>query len=233
MKKWIWTIVIILVVVIVLGFLGLFPGISTLLGANKPKDLGIKYSQADLQKGREQTGVMLGSDPVNGKTISFEGSKDISGQYSSEMITAMIGSAKYKYYPLKNTQIRINPDGTVEASGVISISKVGQWSTDLGASEGLVSQAKSYIGIISPSPSFYLAGTMSVVDNQISLNISKAQISRFSAPKSIIDQYQGQLADFVEERIANINGMQVRSAKFENSQLVLDANYPATEKSLK
>lgn len=74
---------------------------------------------------------------------------------------------------------------------------------------------------------------MSVENNQVSLNVSEAKISRFRAPRSIIDQYQGQLAGFVEQRINNVSGMNVRSAKFENEKLKLDADYPAIEKSVK
>jgi hypothetical protein len=229
-KGWIVFISIVVLVILALGFFGLFPGVSTLLGANKPKDLGVKYTQADLDAGRAMTGVSLQEQPTV-KSLTFDGSKSISGEYSDQTITAMINGAKYKYYPLSNTQLRINPDGTVEASGVINISKVGQWSLDLGAQEGLVAKAKSYIGIVSPSPSFYLKGAMSVTNNQISLNLTEAKVSRFTAPKSIIDQYQGPLADFVEERMANVPGLQVRSAKFESGKLLLDANYPAVEKS--
>jgi len=231
-KGWIVFISIVVLIILVLGFFGLFPGVSNILGANKPKDLGISYSQADLDAGRTLTGVTL-QDQTAEKSLGFEGTKSISGEYSSQVITAMIDSAKYKYYPISNAQVRINPDGTVETSGVINISKVGQWSLDLGADEGLVSKAKSYIGIVSPSPSFYLKGTMSITNNQINLSITDAKVSRFTAPKAIIDQYQGQLADFVEQRMANVSGLQVRSAKFENGKMILDANYPAIEKSQK
>ena len=234
MKKG-WTIFISIVVLIILalGYFGLFPGVSSLLGANKPKDLGVKYTDADLAEGRAMTGVSLQSLSSEDKSLSFDGSRSISGNYSSEIITAMINGAKYKYYPLSKTQVKISSDGTVEASGVISISKVSQWSRDLGASEGLVETAKSYIGFVSPNPSFYLKGKISVASNQINLNVSEAKISRFTAPKSIINQYQGQLADFVEQRMAQVPGLNVRLAKFEGGKLVLDATYPAVEKSKK
>jgi hypothetical protein len=231
-KGWIVTISIIIVIVLTLGYFGLFPGVSTLLGANRPKDLGVKYTATDLKAGRDLAKIEL-KDQVGDKTLVFEGSKSISGDYSSAVMTAMINSAKYKYYPLTNTQILVHDDGSIETSGNINISKVGQWSLDLGASEGLVSKAKSYIGYISPNPSFYLKGKMSIVNNQISLNISEAKVSRYTAPESIINQYQGQLADFVQQRMASVSGMNIRFAKFDNGKMILDADYPAVEKSLK
>lgn len=231
-KGWIVLVSIIVLIVLVLGYFGLFPGVSSLLGANKPKDLGVKFTEQDLNKGRELAPIEL-KDQTGGKSLAFEGSKSISGDYTSEVITAMINSAKYKYYPLTNTQVKIGPDGTVETSGNISISKVGQWSLDLGADEGLVATAKSYIGFVSPNPSFYLKGKMSVSNNQINLNVSQAKVGRFTAPTSIIDEYQGQLADFVADRMVNVPGMQVKSAVFEAGKMKLDATYPAIEKSHK
>jgi hypothetical protein len=235
MKKGLWIFLgIVVVIVLVLGWFGFIPGLSNLLGANKPKDLGVKYSEADLNAARKLTGVDLQSlDAGNKKSINFSGQKNISGKYSSEMITAMISSAKYKYYPLSNTQVKISNDGTVETSGNFNISKAAKWSSDLGGDASIMDAAKSYMGKVSTNPSFYLKGRMSVMNNQISLNISEAKISRFTAPQSIIDQYQDQLATFVEQRIVNVPGMQIRSANFSGGKLNLDATYPAVEKSIK
>jgi len=145
----------------------------------------------------------------------------------------MINSATYKYYPLTRTQVKINPDGTVEASGNFSTPKAVHWANDLGADKSVTGKAQSYIGYVTPNPSFYLKGTISASNGQINLDIASAKISMFTAPKSIIDKYQGQLADFVEERIANVPGMKINSATFANGKLTLDATYPAVEKSVR
>ena len=234
MKKGWWIFIgIIVLIVLVLGFFGFVPGLSNILGANKPKDLGVKYSEADLAAGRAMTGVTLEAMPATDKSLAFSGSKSISGTYTNEIITAMINGAKYKYYPITNAQVKISDDGTIETSGNFNISKAVVWSNTLGGDKGLGEKAQSYIGTVSSNPSFYLKGKMTVVNNQITLNIDSAKISRFNAPKSIIDQYQGQLADFVGQRIANIPGMNINSAMFAGSKMVLDGSYPAVEKSVR
>lgn len=232
MKKALWIILGILVVlVLVLGYFGFVPGLSNLMGANKPVDLGVTYSEADLAQGRALTGVELQPLTEAEKSLEFSGEKSITGDYSQSVISAMINGAKYKYYPITNGQVKISDDGTVETSGNFDILKAVRWSNDLGADKSVTDQASSYIGNVSANPSFYLKGKMSVKDNQISLNIAEARVSRFSAPSSVINQYQGQLADFVEQRIANVPGMRVKSAEFANGKLILDAKYPAVEKS--
>lgn len=237
MKKGMWVLIgIVVLIILVLGYFGFVPGLSNVLGANKPKDLGVKYTEADLKAGREMTGVSLetlASTTESDKSLEFSGSKSISGTYTNEIITAMINGAQYKYYPITNAQVKISDDGTIETSGNFNINKAVAWSNTLGGDKSLGEKAQSYMGKVLSNPSFYLKGKMSVVNNQISLNIESAKISRFNAPKSIIDKYQGQLADFVEERIANIPEMKINSAKFEGGKMVLDGSYPAAEKSVR
>ena len=210
------------------------PDLTGMLGLNKARDLGVKYTYADLQAGREVTKVEFEDLPeTSDASIQFSGEKDISGEFSSEMITAMINGASYKYYPLTNTQVKISPDGTIETSGNIDIAKLVKWATDLNADPEVTGKIDQYIGGIAANPSFYLKGTMSVANNNIDLNVQDAQISVVKVDKATIDQYQGQVADFVEERIANVPGMDVRSADFSSGKLVLDASYPAIEKTVK
>lgn len=223
------------IAILVLGFLGYFglvPGISYIMGANKPMDLGIKYTNEDLDKGRSMTGVEL-QDLSSTKSLEFSGSKSISGEYSNEIITAMINSSKYKYYPVTNAQVKISPDGMIETSGNFNIDKAIKWSSDLGSDTTFSTEVKKYVKYVPNNPSFYLKGKMSVNDNQISVDISQAKISRFTAPESIINQYQGQLADFVESRISAIPEMKIKSADFSTGKLKLDGTYPAQEKSTK
>lgn len=227
---------IVVIAILVLGFFGYFgfiPGISYVMGANKPMNLGIKYTKDDLDKGRSMTGVELQDLTQSSKTLEFSGSKSISGEYSNEIITAMINSAKYKYYPVTNAQVKISSDGIIETSGNFNIDKAIKWSSDLGSDTSFSSEAKKYVKYVPNNPSFYLKGKMSVNDNQISVDISQAKISRFTAPESIIKQYQGQLADFVESRISAIPEMKIKSADFSSGKLKLDGTYPAQEKSTK
>lgn len=228
--------VVLIAVVIAAYFYFAKPDFSSLQipSLNTPKDLGVTYTQADLQKGREITNIQFQDLPANNTaSIEFSGSKDISGTYTSEMITAMIDNATYINYPLTNTQVKINPDGTIETAGNIDINKLINWAIDLNADTATTSEIENYTSTIISNPSFYLKGTMSVTNNQINLNISQAQISILPINQQTINEYQGQVADFVEERIANVPGMNIRSADFSTGKLILDGTYPAIEKTIK
>jgi hypothetical protein len=234
MKKVIFVFVfIVLVIIAVAAYLGYVPGISNKVGIAKARDLGVRYTEEDLNKAREITGVLLVDLESENPSITFEGEKDISGEFTSEMITAMINEANYRYYPLSNTQVKIHQNGTIETSGNLIIEKVVKWSDDIGGDTKMSEEAKSYLKFLPPSPAFYLNGRLSVTDNQIAIDISEAKVAMFSATPEIISQYQDQLADFIEHKIASVPGMTVRKADFSEGKLQLDATYPEVEKSLK
>jgi hypothetical protein len=222
-------------VVAVLIYFGMTIDYSSLWSFDKPKDLGVRYTQADLTAGRETTGVKLEDLSADtGKSLEFSGSLEITGEYTDEMITAMISEAKYKYYPLNNTQVLIHDDGMIETSGNIDIVKLVKWASDLnGSGDADLLEIESYSGLISSNPKFYLQGTMSMTNNQIDLNIQQAQVSFFSATPEQISEYQAPLIEFVEQQIANVPNMNIKSAYFQNGELILDGTYPAVEKSAK
>lgn len=250
MKKFLWiiggccaisailAIILIIILIVYLSFsMGKFtiPNFGDLLSFNQPKDLGVTYTEQDLRTGRALTNVQFETLPVSdtAPSIEFSGQKEISGTYSSETITAMINSATYKYYPLSNTQVKINPDGTLESSGNIDIKKVIRWAADLNADPAVTSQIDEATQYISANPSFYIKGTMSVTNNKFNLNIQDLQVSIVPVSQEIISEYQQPLAAFLEDRVANVPGMDIRSADFSSGQLVLDATYPAIEKTMK
>ncbi|MEK7874346.1 MAG: hypothetical protein AAB502_10895, partial [Chloroflexota bacterium] len=55
----------VLVVVAVLagGYFGFVPSVSSIFGSNRPRDLGVRYTQADLQSLRGKTGTQYHSLP--------------------------------------------------------------------------------------------------------------------------------------------------------------------------
>ena len=222
-----------LIVVGLLLYFGLTINWADLVSFNKPRDLGVKYTQADLEQGRMLTGVTLEDLPSDSaSSISFEGEKDISGIYSSQMITAMINSATYKYYPLTNTQVLIHPDGELESSGNIDLNKVIMWATDISGGNS-VAELEEYANSAFANPSFYIKGYMTVSDNNFDLNVEQAQVSIISATPEQISEYTPILESFVEEQVNNVPGMYINSADFSTGDLNLDATYPAIEKTIK
>ncbi len=238
MKKWlIVVLVIVLVPTLVLGYLGFVPGLSEVMGANKPRDLGVRYTDADLQSLMAKNGiqdVVLPPSDVPKGSLVYEGSKPLKNSFSQEEITARIAdNEKIKFNPVSETQVRLNPDGTVEISGRMDLRIVEQGAEAFGMDMQDYAQVKPYIDqfrALNPNPAFYAKGTCSVTNNQIQMDIDEATIGRTPLP---LDQMpMGEIVDQFEELMGNVNGLEVKKLTFEDGKMDFDGSVPAKVSSV-
>lgn len=63
-----------------LGYYGFVPGLSTLLGSAKPRDLKVEPTPQDLESARAKTGIAFGELPKGlpaAVSLEFSGRKDV------------------------------------------------------------------------------------------------------------------------------------------------------------
>jgi len=172
---------IVIVAVVVLGYLGFIPGVSNLFGSNKPKDLGVTYTAADYasahaRNGTTHTILPAGSVP----SIVFSGSHPVNTTYTQAEINALINMRDWESYPLKDCQLRINPDNTVEFSGIIITDRITGYLEGLNEDEDALSAITDYLEYIPGDPAFYAKGTTVVSNGQIITPISPSSKSATS-----------------------------------------------------
>ena len=83
--------VLIIVMVSVGGYFGLVPGVSSIFGSDKPKDLGVTYTEADRLSGRAKAGwevIELPSDLLPEESYSFTGQNAVDTTFNERELTA-------------------------------------------------------------------------------------------------------------------------------------------------
>ncbi len=115
-------IAVIIIAVLAAGYFGFVPGVSDAMGTNKPRDLGVSYSQADYASGVAKVpGLEL--TRVEGACVTCnylsEGSVAVKDSFTEAEFTAMMNAQNNSKGPLRETQFKFNADGSVEASGLI------------------------------------------------------------------------------------------------------------------
>jgi len=123
-----------------LGYFGFIPGLSSLLGTDKPKDLGIKYTQMDYESALEKGGGELKKLPTTStESILYEGSHKVKEKFTTQELTALAQEKEeWVDYPLENLQIRINDDDTCEIAGIIKLTKIQNlcnWRSNLRSNQ--------------------------------------------------------------------------------------------------
>lgn len=218
-------VIIFLVLVFGLGFFAI-----KYFTSGNPRDLGIKYTEADRATAYANNGIesaAITSDQDNPSGIKYEGQKEIKTSFSSAEISALNNSVTWVNYPVSNIQIKINSDGTGEASGIVDIKKVLSWVSFTSSTAEIEKAMKDYhIGWNAP---FYLKGKASVIDNRVILTPQTIEIGKITIPQNIISENMAPIENFVEDRLNTIPNLKIRSLNLDGGKINLDATYPAKE----
>lgn len=227
--------IIILIPVLLAGWFGFVPGISTLMGAGKAKDLGVRYTAADFTSYQQKTGVVFNdfaNAPANpnkpGKFIVFADPKTVQDiSVTQSELTAAINNANWLWMPLTNTQVRLG-DGTVEVSGNLNIDYITNFIGFIGGVsynqadvQKAVDLGKKLVG----NAPVYIKANASVTNNQVTLNLTEAKIGRYNVPLDIANKV---LSSGTNNAIKNTAGLNAVSAQPKSGALVFTGTYPTT-----
>ncbi|MBU1110400.1 hypothetical protein KKB83_02195 [Patescibacteria group bacterium] len=213
--------VILLTVVLILGYYGFMPGVSSLFGSNKPRDLSITYSTSDLSSAKDKSkiteGVLTGNF-TPAQSIEYSGQNEVSLQLTSAELTASLNDQSWKYFPLSNSQIKFNDDNTVEFSALLLKNRLPGYLEAIGATADTTAQVLKNLKYLPANPPIYLKFFAEGENNTVSkLTIYQAQVGRFTAPNSLIERYTDDFAHLVEKRLSIIPKFDMKEAKVENN----------------
>jgi len=206
-----------------------------LFGTPKAKDLGVRFTQADFVSMEQKSGVK--HEVLSGggnEIIKYTGSHDVDNSFTSEDFSSFAQYASWKYLPFTNVQIRINKDGTAEASGNMSTSKLADYLMGTGGvTSGEANQIKSYVPI-SGNPTFYIKVGGSVKENVLkNFSVQSASIGPVSIPSGFISTYIERVTSYLDDRISKLPGAYVKSLTLEDGKLKYQGKLPDVEYTVK
>lgn len=247
----------VLIVVVFLGLLGYIPGLSNILGANKPRNLGVVFTETDRISAREKSKLVYETLPDTTpmeQSIQRSGTRLVNNSWNSAEMTALLNNRPYQYWPVKNVQLKINDDGTAELSGTLVISKLKGFAAGIGAPPIVAEMMEKYLP---PDPAFYIKAKTSLTDNRVDeFDVQSAYINKISVPvstllslmkpiiiqsayaegvTSILSKYSGKkqsVINFINERLARINGFNAKKAYFKDGKLYFDGNLSEKESTV-
>ncbi|MFA4827305.1 MAG: hypothetical protein WC596_03615 [Candidatus Shapirobacteria bacterium] len=214
--------------ILFVGYLGFIPRISSILGSNQPRDLGVKATSADLDSVNRQNGIAYQKLADNSpSSILYSGQKDVSVSLTSPEITALANSPKWKYYLVKDVQIKINPDGSGEVSGILLLDRLPGYLEAAGLSSELAKTAADALHL-QGNPPFYFKGMVTVTDNQITLNTQKIEIGRVPIPSKFIIDNQFYLVELANARRQSVPGLNIKSLNLSDGKFNFIGTIPQT-----
>lgn len=186
-----------------------------------PKDLEIKITEADSTQARAKVGTQIIPIENNSKPdFTLEGKKDAEFSMDSKELTAHSNNRPWKNYPVKNLQIKINSDGTVESSGILLISKAMPYAMGLGYSETQIREAMQKYNIPSFEVPIYVKGKGSVIDDKVNVDASLVKIGAVNIPNGIVGQANKEASKVLEDVIKkHSQSFHAEKLTFENGKM--------------
>jgi len=225
MKK-VYIVLLIILGVIALVVIGLTVVITT------PKDLGVKYTKADLDSVNNKLGISYGSLPYSINPLSsikISGKKLLNQQITESEMTALLNqpSSQWKNYPVSNVQMRINADGTVEMTGRLIAKRFDAYSEATNMPDKYKSLIEDKASLVPVNPSFYYKGNYDVKNGKLEGEMTDLKVGPLEVSKDWTDNNKDFISGFVEDRISSA-GMQIQSATFTAGKLDINGSVPET-----
>jgi len=223
--------VVALVVILVGGYFGLVPGVSALFGSNRPRDLGVRYTEADLQSLRGKTGTqyqILPADASPEASRSYSGQRPVTASFTDRELTAELNSVPWKYDPLVDAQVKFNADGTTEFSGLMLKDKVPDYVRAMGLTPTEIQLMLDQLDIIPGNPPIYARGKFQITNNRVATyDVQTLEIGRVAVPESVRRETRSTFIALVERRMRTLTGFHAKSITVEGGVLKFDGTLPA------
>jgi hypothetical protein len=204
-----------------LSFVGLTP-LSKFLGTGQ-KDLGIKVTRQDTQAAIGKVGTQIVALPqgtADTQGFKLEGKIAADFTMDSQEISAHSNNRPWKNYPLKNVQIKINPDGTIESSAILIISKAMPYALGLGYSEQQIKDAMQKYNIPPLEVPIYIKGKGSVENDSVTVSAFGVKVGAINIPGNIVAQANDEAKQVLEDLIRkNSQSFHCQSLTFADGNL--------------
>jgi hypothetical protein len=228
-------IVLFVIVILVFGYLGFVPGVSNIFGSNKPKNLGIQYTDADLKSIVSKntiSRIVVNSAPDIKSSFVLEGSQPINNVFTDKELTARLNqTSDWALNPFTNVHIKIGNDGTVEASGIVRVDRLRSYAEATGVPTKdikAISQIMDKYKIPRVSFPAYVKGNLSIINDKLDINLSELNIGKIPISKEIFSQAKTPFEDFVHERLTSggYGSLYIKSLTFSNGKMNFSGNIP-------
>ncbi|MBI3963868.1 MAG: hypothetical protein HY341_02610 [Candidatus Kerfeldbacteria bacterium] len=206
-----WTLIILFIIFVVLpilalGYSGLYqiPVVSAIFGTNKPIDLGVHPTAADLAKAEADNPTEIKAEPGTfqwSRAKTFTGEVPIDDENTSAEVTAFIQKYHGNSGYVRDIQVRYR-EGGMEISGFI------------------VPMVKA--------PAYVNVDVVRVSEKTVSLNLRSAKLGRLTVPEQYYDDIEREATRLVNQEIAKVNGFSMDEVRYGNGTAYFKGTMPKT-----
>ncbi len=193
----------IVAVVIAIAATGLYiiPGVSSVFGADKPKDLGVYPSEQALTSLESKISMQIKSERRSYDNVSdiFIGSAAFEEKTTDEEITSFLDRFQGSNSPFSDTQVKFI-EGGMEISSMVDY-KI---------------KAPAYAKVMVSRSS----------ENSIDLTLTEGRIGFFSVPEKYLSQAEEYFEDKINSTMAEISGFSMKTLEYHDGYSNFNGTFP-------
>lgn len=222
-------VIIIAVITVSLGFF--FPGLLW------TKDLGVRYSEADYKSIMAKLDYIKDAVPTgeskDGYVYTYGKTTNISTEFTSAEITAFVNTGRPDYFAVKNVQVRINKDGTVDASGIVNVDYFLSEVLSGKFSREQIAKEIPALGFLPSSVNLALNIDGGIANNKASGSINSAEVQGIPIPTEYVnsDEAVSTVTGGLNNMLSKNNsksGSVFEKLAIENEKVVLTGKFPSS-----
>jgi hypothetical protein len=197
-------IIAVIIGVLALGYLGFIPGLSDIMGTNKPRDLGVTYSEANYASGIAKVPGAVVINPEYlcvGCSYKSSGSVTIDTSFTEEEFTAMFNKRNETKGPIQDAQFKFNADGSMEASAMIDHPQI-------------------------KGPIYIKGEITGYTSRGLEFDLEEVEFGRAQIPQDQIPEAEKIVEDAIDQTFANNPGLSITKIAIEDGEIVFDGTLP-------
>lgn len=169
---------------VVIGFGFLFPGLLW------TKSLGVTYTKQDYNSMMTKLAYVKDAVPAGGSQNQYNylygKTTHVEVDFTSAEITSFFNENRPDYYAIKNVQVRVNEDGTIEATGSANVDYFLNEVLGGNYSKDQIKERVPMLGMLPSKVNLYLNFSGSVTNNQSSVTINNVAVQGITIPANYI-----------------------------------------------
>ncbi len=229
-KKFLIFLGVLAVIVVALGFI--FPGLLW------SRDLGIKYTKEDYENIINKLNYKTNNLVFGEYVYKYGAVKNVDMTFTSEELTAFVNENSPGSNKLKNFQLRINNDGTIEIVCNINIDYLLNDLLESKYSREKIENEIPAIGILPDNVNLYIHFSGSVNNNKLDLNIESISIQGIKIPYSFIsdNKVRYEIESSINNAISEFNtetGSNFNRIFVDNEKIRVQGNIPSSIERIK
>jgi hypothetical protein len=180
-----------LLVVLVLAIVAVLGVVLVASAAGKPKDLGVRYTEADywsaVKKAKVQVKDVPAAESWGSTEMKYSGSQPIDATFSEAEVSALFNYSHAAGWPVKDMQVRFTGGSGVEVSGLVG----------LGGREYPV----------------FADADAAIAGRTLSGSLKSASLMGVSIPAQYYADGESYALGFINERLARVTGLDIKTAE--------------------